>query len=1126
MSNEDRLVELLERWEAAATGSPSVTPEDFCRDCPDLLGDFRKLLGRLGPVRAVLEGEGIGELAPDDFAPEGGRYRPLNFHARGGLGVVFLAEDGEVGRNVALKCMQRFASADPDARRGFLAEAELTGRLEHPGVVPVYGLGTDPHGRPYYAMRFIRGETLGDAVKRFHGGTPPEARNVELRRLLRHFVAVCETMAFAHSRGVIHRDLKPTNVMVGEFGETLVVDWGLAKQLDKRADARSKGATPDASGGLAETLDESGSTFAGCAKGTPAFMPPEQAAGDWPNVGPAADVYSLGATLYAILTGKNPFQGGTALEVIEKVKAGRFAPPRAVNPLVPKPLEAVCLKAMALGPQDRYAGAKELAADVERWLADEPVSAWREPFALRVRRWLKRHRTLVTASVAALVVSCAGLGALAAQERRKFELEQAKNKELHEANERVEKNFGYARGAVKEMVQLALGNPLLRKPGMTRFQEAVLKKALEYYENFLAAQKPDDPEVQEELAQAHFFVAVISQEMGAHRKALDEYQKALAVLDQLEGKVAPSLDRTVARAATLVRFGAMQFELGDVLAGLDLIEAGIDLLERLHIEHPERPEFLAAIAVHLAPAASIYEQAGRPEAAAAALVRAEQLVNRTVTAADDLKFVVSGIAADLAVLRFRTGDIKKAVELSDRSEALIVELTRKDQDDPELRTLHWLATVARAEILAGLGRGEEIRLACETAREGLRNSSKANPDLVEGKRRLGQACQVLGQLHRSARRLKDAADCFAEARALSAELLGLSPASLDFQLRLGNVCLDQAGVLRDLGRHGEGWAALDVAERQFTALLEINPVHPLYRRNLAAVRNNRGIAYLRISQYHEVFPFGNLWQSACAVRALPLFVEAEASLARLMVEQPGNALVRDLHAITLRNVGIAQSHSGFGKARDGFVSLERARDELAELAAAFPEAPEFAKHRDLSLLALANALSLAGAEQYGKSVREGCAFFAKAQHIVDELRGRDPAEPEYRDLAVRNLFIWCLTLRMAGQELVKEKKDFAAAIPVYEEAAPLVRKLHALAPFRKDCVDVREGILAFTAVACLWRCEQLDLSRPEQKTEVTRLAEFGLAALREWNPSTFNPQYLNARAVMDGLNEFRAKAKP
>ena len=173
MSREDRLAELLERWEEFPTQGNSLTPETFCNDCPDLLDDFRKILGQLGPINAVLLGNGIGNVPADEFTPDvdAGRYKPISFHARGGLGMVFLAEDGEVGRSVALKCMQRMAATDSGSRRRFMAEAEITGRLEHPGIVPVYGLGQDANGKPFYAMRFIRGETLGDATDRFHQST-------------------------------------------------------------------------------------------------------------------------------------------------------------------------------------------------------------------------------------------------------------------------------------------------------------------------------------------------------------------------------------------------------------------------------------------------------------------------------------------------------------------------------------------------------------------------------------------------------------------------------------------------------------------------------------------------------------------------------------------------------------------------------------------------------------------------------------------------------------------------------------------------------------------------------------------------------------------------------------------
>ena len=165
----------------------------------------------------------------------------MHAHARGGIGVVSVAFDAELQREVALKQIKSESADDPDSRARFLLEAEVTGRLEHPGIVPVYGLGFDGQGRPYYAMRFVRGITLDEAIATFHkadsaGGRDPRERTLELRQLLGRFVSVCHTMAYAHSRGVLHRDLKPANVLLGPYNETLIVDWGLAKVLG-RADA-------------------------------------------------------------------------------------------------------------------------------------------------------------------------------------------------------------------------------------------------------------------------------------------------------------------------------------------------------------------------------------------------------------------------------------------------------------------------------------------------------------------------------------------------------------------------------------------------------------------------------------------------------------------------------------------------------------------------------------------------------------------------------------------------------------------------------------------------------------------------------------------------------------------------
>jgi serine/threonine protein kinase/tetratricopeptide (TPR) repeat protein len=365
-------------------------------------------------------GQRAADLPSAGTASTGVRYRVLRPHARGGLGEVFVAEDTELHREVALKEIRPEHAGDRISRERFVLEAEITGGLEHPGVVPVYGLGQHGDGRPFYAMRFIRGDSLREAIARFHTADDSRPRdlgerNIAFRELLGRFVDVCNAIAYAHSRGILHRDLKPGNVMLGKYGETLVVDWGLANVM-KNEEMRRRGDEEKNSLASSLHLHISSSpdlTRLGTALGTPGFMSPEQAAGRLDQLGPASDVYSLGATLYALLTGQAPFQGDP-ITILRQVQNGDFLPPRRRKPDVPPALEAVCLKAMALRPEERYTTALQLAEDIEHWLADEPVSAWREPVTVKLGRWARQHRPLVSGAAAALLVGllASGAGAL------------------------------------------------------------------------------------------------------------------------------------------------------------------------------------------------------------------------------------------------------------------------------------------------------------------------------------------------------------------------------------------------------------------------------------------------------------------------------------------------------------------------------------------------------------------------------------------------------------------------------------------------------------------------------------------------------------------------------------------
>lgn len=339
------------------------------------------------------------------------RFLRIREHAKGGLGIVWLAKDRELNRVVAVKEIKEANANNQIDRVRFEVEGEITGGLEHPNIVPVYGMGKYSDGRPYYAMRFIRGVSLRDAIDEYHHQSsrkPNTDRNgqVELRRLLSRFIDVCHAMAYAHSRFVLHRDLKPDNIMLGKFGETLVVDWGLA---DAWADRLGNKYPENAPG---DELDEkplqphSGSipTIPGHPLGTIGFMSPEQARGEIESLGIATDIYSLGATLYQLLTGSPPIRASNLGEALRRIEASEFPKPSELNPRLSKPLEAICLKAMAKLPGDRYATAHHLAEDIERWMADDPISALPDSTWQSMQRWLRRHRTWAQAAVASLLI--------------------------------------------------------------------------------------------------------------------------------------------------------------------------------------------------------------------------------------------------------------------------------------------------------------------------------------------------------------------------------------------------------------------------------------------------------------------------------------------------------------------------------------------------------------------------------------------------------------------------------------------------------------------------------------------------------------------------------------------------
>ncbi len=460
------------------------------------------------------------------------RFRILKTYAQGGLGVVSQAYDIELDRIVAVKEMRVARPTDDDVQR-FLLEARLTGQLDHPGIPPVYALGYFEDGRPFYAMRLVDGVTLRSAIKDFHAKYPApnlsRQRSLDLRQLIGAIVRVCNTLRFAHSKGVLHRDIKPSNIMLGEYGETMLMDWGLAKsqkQILPYSDLEAKAHQQR------KRLEDPEDTGTGSVMGTPHFMSPEQAIGDVESINQRSEVYSVGATLYAVLTGKPPFSGQTRDEILEKVRRGDFVPPRDVDSRVPRELNAICMKAMALERGDRYADTGELATDIEHWLADESVSCYREPRTRRWQRWVRAHQAWVAGFVA-LTATCF-VGSLIGTY-----LVAIKHREAVIASRRADSATAKAEAITEQSLTLlsrtfvtTFNGRMRNLPGTQHTRLEVLQLFIQQFEEW-SNSSPDDPRNKHELANAIYERSLIYNELNELDLAWADMQRALHLLGEL-----------------------------------------------------------------------------------------------------------------------------------------------------------------------------------------------------------------------------------------------------------------------------------------------------------------------------------------------------------------------------------------------------------------------------------------------------------------------------------------------------------------------------------------------------------------------------------------------------------------
>jgi len=386
----------------------------------------------VGPPTLIVNRRVEPSRQADDWL---GRYPVTGHLGAGGMGEVLQVHDPDIGRELAAKVIR--GRADPKALAKFILEAQVTGQLEHPNVVPMHELGMTEDGRIYFTMKRVEGSTLADVLAGPGAQRGPDdgAEQQTGRRLvplLQIFMKVCDALAFAHSRGVIHRDLKPANIMVGRFGEVQLMDWGLAKVLGQ-VDRATDGLTLELGGGQIAELARGGggellATLDGQVMGTPQYMPPEQARGEIDKIDERSDIYALGAMLYQMLTGQPPHEGDTPVAVLMQVVQGPPLTPSTLAPErnIPWELEAAVTKAMAPSRANRYQTVEELRRDLEAWLEGRVLGAVQYSRRQLLNKWLRRHWKPLAATGTVLLALLALLTNFVVSQAREKELAQDK----------------------------------------------------------------------------------------------------------------------------------------------------------------------------------------------------------------------------------------------------------------------------------------------------------------------------------------------------------------------------------------------------------------------------------------------------------------------------------------------------------------------------------------------------------------------------------------------------------------------------------------------------------------------------------------------------------------------------
>jgi tetratricopeptide (TPR) repeat protein/tRNA A-37 threonylcarbamoyl transferase component Bud32 len=811
--DEDRLDSLLLAWQEQRQQGHDLTANDLCRDCPELtavlgqrIAELRRMQSddvsiHLGAADALLAAETpkwqaslANPGAPDtlktsdqpspaaspqrDLVPG---YEILRELGRGGMGVVYQARQQSLNRLVALKMILAGRHADTESLTRFLREAETIGRLRHPNVVQVYDYGSHD-GKPYFSLEYLEG---GSLVSKLKGEPQAPAQAARLVLLL------AEAVQAAHEQGIVHRDLKPANVLLASDGTPKITDFGVAKQGD------------------------SGMTATGDVLGTPSYMAPEQAEGKAKDVGPAADIYSLGSILYELVTGRPPFKGESVWDTIQMVVDAEPVAPCQLQPRLPRDLETICLKCLQKEPQKRYASARALATDLQHFLSGEPIAARPIGYSERFWRWCRRKPAVASLLAGLALVLMSGFAGVTWFWLRAEHHRQEAVDNLQEANrqrDQAVRGFRTAREAVDRFYTAVSQDELLNAPGMSTLRKKLLQDARAYYQSFVQ-EHAEDVQLRLELAHAMQRLGDISKEVVSDTEAMQVYQEAVAAYRNLlqAGPADASIRRDL--AACWGQIGLLHRRAGRSNEAEKAFQEEAQLWDELAKQYPGDAEYKSGLAVTYNHLGLIYRRSDR-------LPQAESILLRGVTLWKELLADDKGNAEYESFYSWcllHLGYVYDVQDQTAKAEAAFLQmlaLRRGLVERHPTNVEHRKELAGGYQVLATFYEDREPTKAERFYRDAISTDEKLvreNPRVVSLMIRQGEDYAAFGSFLSAQEKRSDALPWANRSIKTLEEVLTLEPAHVQAKRTLREAYVQRADLLDDMGRSLDAVADWDRA---------------------------------------------------------------------------------------------------------------------------------------------------------------------------------------------------------------------------------------------------------------------------------------------------------------------------